>query len=451
MTKNLVILGAGESGAGAAVLGKTQGWEVFVSDKGKIAPKYKQELNEWNVTWEEETHTESTILAANLIVKSPGIPDTAPIVKQATELGIEVISEIEFGYRYCKSTIIGITGTNGKTTTTLLTYHILKSAGLNVGLGGNIGDSFARSVALKNYDIYVLEISSFQLDGIKDFRCHIAILTNITPDHLDRYDYKLENYQMSKMRIAMNQTEEDFFIHSADDELTLSAINMMPPKSKHLGFSLFQTEQTSNSDYQLAAWAIGKILHIKTKTTLELDMKTFTVRGQHNAYNSMAAAVAANLLEVRKDSIRESFTNFQNVEHRLEFVARITGVEYINDSKATNVNSAWYALESMEKPVIWICGGVDKGNDYNSLKALVKEKVKMIICLGIDNRKIHQAFQSDVDLIINTQSAKEAVHVASKMAMTDDVVLLSPACASFDLFDNYEDRGRQFKEAVRNL
>jgi UDP-N-acetylmuramoylalanine--D-glutamate ligase len=451
MTKNLVILGAGESGAGAAVLGKTQGWEVFVSDKGTIAPKYKTELNEWGVNWEEETHTESSIFAANLIVKSPGIPDTAPIVKKAKELGIEVISEIEFGYRYCKATIIGITGTNGKTTTTLLTYHLLKSAGLNVGLGGNIGDSFARSVALKNYDIYVLEISSFQLDGIKDFRCHIAILTNITPDHLDRYDYKLENYQLSKMRIAMNQTEEDFFIHSADDELTLSAIPMMPPKSKRLGFSLFQTEQPSHADYQLAAWALGQIIHINTKTTLELDMKTFTVRGQHNAYNSMAAAVAANLLEVRKDSIRESFTNFQNVEHRLEFVARITGVEYINDSKATNVNSAWYALESMEKPVIWICGGVDKGNDYNSLKALVKDKVKMIICLGVDNRKIHQAFQNDVDLIINTQSAKEAVHVASKMAMTDDVVLLSPACASFDLFDNYEDRGRQFKEAVRNL
>ncbi|MFM1792662.1 MAG: UDP-N-acetylmuramoylalanine-D-glutamate ligase [Bacteroidota bacterium] len=451
MTKNLVILGAGESGAGAAVLGKTQGWEVFVSDKGTIAPKYKTELNKWGVIWEEETHTESSIFAANLIVKSPGIPDTAPIVKKAKELGIEVISEIEFGYRYCKATIIGITGTNGKTTTTLLTYHLLKSAGLNVGLGGNIGDSFARSVALKNYDIYVLEISSFQLDGIKDFRCHIAILTNITPDHLDRYDYKLENYQLSKMRIAMNQTEEDFFIHSADDELTLSAIPMMPPKSKRLGFSLFQTEQPSHADYQLAAWALGQIIHINTKTTLELDMKTFTVRGQHNAYNSMAAAVAANLLEVRKDSIRESFTNFQNVEHRLEFVARITGVEYINDSKATNVNSAWYALESMEKPVIWICGGVDKGNDYNSLKALVKDKVKMIICLGVDNRKIHQAFQNDVDLIINTQSAKEAVHVASKMAMTDDVVLLSPACASFDLFDNYEDRGRQFKEAVRNL
>lgn len=451
MTKNLVILGAGESGAGAAVLGKTQGWEVFVSDKGKIAPKYKAELNEWGVNWEEETHTENRILSANLIVKSPGIPDTAAIVKKAIESGIEVISEIEFGYRYCKATIIGITGTNGKTTTTLLTYHLLKSAGLNVGLGGNIGDSFARSVALKNYDFYVLEISSFQLDGIRDFRCHIAILTNITPDHLDRYDYKLENYQLSKMRIAMNQTEEDYFIHSADDELTLSAIPMMPPKSKRLGFSLFQTEQPSNSDYQLAAWALGQIIHINTKTTLELDMKTFTVRGQHNAYNSMAAAVAANLLEVRKDSIRESFTNFQNVEHRLEFVARITGVEYINDSKATNVNSAWYALESMEKPVIWICGGVDKGNDYNSLKALVKEKVKMIVCLGVDNRKIHQAFQSDVDLIINTQSAKEAVHVAAKMAMTDDVVLLSPACASFDLFDNYEDRGRQFKEAVRNL
>ena len=454
MQQKLVILGAGESGAGAAVLGITQGWEVFVSDKGKIAPKYKEELNQWEVEWEEENHSEARILSADLIVKSPGIPDTVSLIKEAKAKGIEVISEIEFGYRYCKAKIIGITGTNGKTTTTLLTYHILKSAGMNVGLGGNIGDSFARSVALKNYDIYVLEISSFQLDGIRDFRCHIAILTNITPDHLDRYDYKLENYQRSKMRIAMNQTSDDYFIHSADDELTLSAITMMPSKSKRLGFSIGRPHLEPyhpSANYQLSAWMLDTILHIQTKTTLELDMKTFTVRGQHNAYNSMAAAVAANLLEVRKDSIRESFTNFQNVEHRLEFVARILGIEYINDSKATNVNSAWFALESMDKPVIWIAGGVDKGNDYASLKPLVKEKVKMIVCMGIDNRKIHQAFQSDVDLIINTQSAKEAVHVASKMAMTDDVVLLSPACASFDLFDNYEDRGRQFKEAVRNL
>lgn len=454
MNKNLVILGAGESGAGAAVLGKTRGWKVFVSDKGQIESKYKEELQQWEVEWEEGFHSEDRVLSADLIVKSPGIPDTVALLVKAKSLGIEVISEIEFGYRYCSATIIGITGTNGKTTTTLLTYHLLKSAGLNVGLGGNIGDSFARSVAVENYDFYVLEISSFQLDNIKDFRCHIAILTNITPDHLDRYEYRIENYQRSKMRIAMNQTEEDFFIHSADDELTQSAIAMMPPKSKRLGFSLTQSNTETYQPtlaYQLAAWATHQSIQIQTKTNLELDMKTFTVRGQHNAYNSMAAAVAANLLEVRKDSIRESFTNFQNVEHRLEFVARIMGVEYINDSKATNVNSAWYALESMDKPVIWICGGVDKGNDYASLKSLVKDKVKMIVCMGIDNRKIHQAFQNDVDLIINTQSANEAVHVASKMALTDDVVLLSPACASFDLFDNYEDRGRQFKEAVRNL
>ena len=440
----LVILGAGESGTGAAVLGIKQGWDVFVSDKGKIAPKYQEELNQWRVKWEQEQHTEEIILKADLVVKSPGIPDSAPLIKKLAGLGIEIISEIEFGFRYCTSKIIGITGTNGKTTTTLLTYHLLKQAGVNVGLGGNIGDSFARSVAVHHYDWYVLEISSFQLDGIKDFRCDIAILTNITPDHLDRYNYKIENYQMSKMRLGMNQLESDFWIYCADDELSLEAMKMAPVKSQKLGFSL----RTNN---ELAAYLNNNIIQILKPNQLELDMQSFTIRGQHNAYNSMAAAIAANLLDVRKDSIRESFTNFQNVEHRLEFVARIQGVEYINDSKATNVNSAWYALESMEKPVIWIAGGVDKGNDYASLKPLVKEKVKMIVCMGIDNRKIHQAFGSDVDLIINTMSAKEAVHVASKMADLEDVVLLSPACASFDLFDNYEDRGRQFKEAVRNL
>ncbi|NBP06678.1 MAG: UDP-N-acetylmuramoyl-L-alanine--D-glutamate ligase, partial [Bacteroidetes bacterium] len=312
----------------------------------------------------------------------------------------------------------------------------------------------ARQLLGEQPDWFVLELSSFQLDGMFDFCADIAILTNITPDHLDRYEYQLENYQRSKMRIAMNQTESDFFIHSADDELTQSAIAMMPPKSKRLGFSLTQKNTESyqpTQAYQLAAWATHQSIQIQTKTNLELDMKTFTVRGQHNAYNSMAAAVAANLLEVRKDSIRESFTNFQNVEHRLEFVARIMGVEYINDSKATNVNSAWYALESMEKPVVWIAGGVDKGNNYKELKALVKDKVKYIICMGLDNIKIHQAFQDDVDMIINTGSAKEAVHVASRLAKKGECVLLSPACASFDLFDNYEDRGRQFKEAVRNL
>ncbi|MFM7639627.1 MAG: UDP-N-acetylmuramoyl-L-alanine--D-glutamate ligase [Bacteroidota bacterium] len=444
MRKRLVILGAGESGTGAAVLGCAQNWDVFVSDKGKIAQKYQDELNLHNIAWEQEQHSEDKILSADLIIKSPGIPDKAPMAAAALEKGIEVIDELEFGYRYTQAKMISITGTNGKTTTTLLTYHLLKKAGLNVGLAGNIGRSLARQVAQEQFDYYVVEMSSFQLDRIDTYRSHIAILCNITPDHLDRYEYNVEAYADAKMRITRNQEASDFFIYCADDSLTQEAMLRNPFLAKAIPFSL-QTTQTEG------AYGKDNILHILTKETFTLDMQEFTLRGQHNAYNSMAASVAASLMDVRKDSIRESFTNFQNAEHRLEFVQKVGGVDYINDSKATNINSAWYALESMDRPVIWIAGGVDKGNNYADLKNLVKSKVKMIICLGLDNIKIHQAFQADVDLIINTSSAKEAVHVASKMADQGDVVLLSPACASFDLFDSYEDRGRQFKEAVRHL
>lgn len=444
MRKRLVILGAGESGTGAAVLGAAQNWDVFVSDKGKIASKYQDELNLHNIAWEQEQHSEEKILTADLIIKSPGIPDTAPMVAAALEKGIEVIDELEFGYRYTQAKMISITGTNGKTTTTLLTYHLLKQAGLNVGLAGNIGRSLARQVAQEQFDYYVVEMSSFQLDRIDTYRSHIAILCNITPDHLDRYNYDVNAYADSKMRITRNQDANDYFIYCADDSLTKEAMARNPHNSKSIAFSL----QTTLSE---GAYGQGQMLNILSKEKFTLDMQEFTLRGQHNAYNSMAASVAASLMDVRKDSIRESFTNFQNAEHRLEFVQKVGGVDYINDSKATNVNSAWYALESMDRPVIWIAGGVDKGNNYADLKNLVKSKVKMIICLGLDNIKIHQAFQADVDLIINTSSAKEAVHVASKMADQGDVVLLSPACASFDLFDSYEDRGRQFKEAVRHL
>lgn len=445
MNKKLVILGAGESGTGTAILGKIKGWEVFVSDMGSIQDKYKDELNQYGIRWEEGRHTADEILAADEIVKSPGIPDKAPMVKAAVEKGIPVISEIEFAGRYTDAKMVCISGTNGKTTTTMLTWEILKNAGLNVGLGGNIGKSFARQVALENHDIYVLEISSFQLDGNVNFRSHISVLTNITPDHLDRYDYEVSKYAASKFRLTLNQTEEDYFIYCADDELTMQYMDLKKTAGKAVPISV-------KAPQEFGAYADKKEIHINlNKQNIIINMEELSLRGIHNTYNSMAAAVVAGLLDVRKDTIRESLANFQNVEHRLEFVARVNGVEYINDSKATNVNSAWYALESMDKPVIWIAGGVDKGNNYQELKSLVAEKVRYIICLGLDNIKIHQAFQNDVDMIVNTLSAREAVHVASRLAQRGDNVLLSPACASFDLFDNYEDRGRQFKEAVKNL
>ena len=445
MSKKLVILGAGESGTGTAVLAKAKGWDVFVSDMGKIAGKYKEELEANHVRWEEGQHTESDILSADEIVKSPGIPYTVTMVQAAINKGIPVISEIEFAGRYTDAKMVCISGTNGKTTTTLLTYHILKNAGLNVGLGGNIGKSFARQVAEENHDIYVLEVSSFQLDGNDKFRAHISVLTNITPDHLDRYNYQLELYASSKFRLSRNQHATDYFIYCADDAITQQYFNMKTGEATALPISI-------TGAYNPGAYVKNNTLFIhNNKQTMTINMEEISLRGIHNTYNSMAAAVVASLLDVRKETIRESLCNFQNAEHRLEFVSQVNGVEYINDSKATNVNSAWYALESMDKPVVWIAGGVDKGNNYKELKALVKDKVKYIICMGLDNIKIHQAFQDDVDMIINTGSAKEAVHVASRLAKKGECVLLSPACASFDLFDNYEDRGRQFKEAVRNL
>jgi len=445
LSKKLVILGAGESGTGTAVLAKTKGWDVFVSDMGKIAENYRRELENIGVRWEEGQHTESEILSADEMVKSPGIPDKAPMVQAALRKGIPVISEIEFAGRYTNAKMVCISGTNGKTTTTLLTHHILKNAGLNVGLGGNIGKSFARQVAEENHDIYVLEVSSFQLDGNFNFRSHISVLTNITPDHLDRYEYKLELYAASKFRLTRNQQASDYFIYCSDDPISIEYFSLKTGNAVTLPFSVTQTCNPG-------AYIENNTLFINNnKQTITINMEEISLRGIHNTYNSMAAAVVASLLDARKETIRESLCNFQNAEHRLEFVNRVNGVEYINDSKATNVNSAWYALESMDKPVVWIAGGVDKGNNYKELKSLVKEKVKYIICLGLDNIKIHQAFQDDVDMIINTGSAKEAVHVASRLAQKGDCVLLSPACASFDLFDNYEDRGRQFKEAVRNL
>jgi len=438
-------LGAGESGTGTAVLAKSKGWDVFVSDMGKIAENYRHELEKIGVRWEEGKHTASEILSADEMVKSPGIPDKAPMVQAAMKKGIPVISEIEFAGRYTDAKMVCISGTNGKTTTTLLTHHILKNAGLNVGLGGNIGKSFARQVAEENHDIYVLEVSSFQLDGNYKFRSHISVLTNITPDHLDRYEYKMELYAASKYRLTRNQQASDYFIYCQDDPISMQYFGMKTGEANTLPISITKA-------CNQGAYVENNTLFINNnKQTMTINMEEISLRGIHNTYNSMAAAVVASLLDVRKETIRESLCNFQNAEHRLEHVNRVNGVEYINDSKATNVNSAWYALESMDKPVVWIAGGVDKGNNYKELKSLVKEKVKYIICLGLDNIKIHQAFQDDVDMIINTGSAKEAVHVASRLAQKGDCVLLSPACASFDLFDNYEDRGRQFKEAVRKL
>jgi UDP-N-acetylmuramoylalanine--D-glutamate ligase len=437
-------LGAGESGTGAAILGVTQGWNVFVSDKGQIDEKYKSEMLQYNIEWEEGSHDVERILDANLVIKSPGISEKIELIQNIKAKGISIISEIEFAGWYTNATMIGISGTNGKTTTTMLTYQILKDAGLNVGLGGNIGQSFARQVALNNFDIYVLELSSFQLDGNEKFKLHIACLTNITPDHLDRYDYKIESYVASKMRLTLNQTNEDYFIYCQDDALTLEGIKNTNIPSKMVPFSL-------NKTFEYGAYTVANLIHIQLEKKYTLDMQEINLRGKHNAYNTMAAAVISNLIDVRKDSIRESLSNFQNVEHRLEIVAKTNGIEYINDSKATNVNSTWYALESMDKPVIWIAGGVDKGNDYELIADLVKEKVKAIVCMGTDNKKIIQFFKDKVSTIVEVDSAKKAVNASFKLAEKGDLVLMSPACASFDLFKNYEDRGRQFKESVKEL
>ena len=448
MTNRIVILGSGESGTGAAMLAKKQGFDVFVSDKGMIPDNFKNELNTIGVPFEEGNHTAELILNATEIIKSPGIPDNAPLVAEARAKGIAIINELEFAARYTEAKIIAITGTNGKTTTTSLVYHVLKTAGVDVAVAGNIGISMARLITERDYAYFVLEVSSFQLDNMYNFKADIAVLCNITPDHLDRYNYELQNYVDAKFRITQNQTEKDVFIYCAEDELTINNIEKHQIKATQIPFAY---------DKQLAVGAYVNQGQIIINTTTE-NLNPFTMyinelalKGRHNAYNSMAAAIIGQVLNIRKESIRESLISFQNVEHRLESVITTAGVEYINDSKATNVNSTWYALESMEKPTVWIAGGVDKGNDYGLLKEMVKEKVRIIVCLGLDNRKIHEAFGADVDMIINTTSMNEAVHVAKQMAKKGEAVLLSPACASFDLFKNYEDRGRQFKKAVRDL
>lgn len=443
--KRLVVLGGGESGVGTALLGKEKGYEVFVSDKGKIKEKYKEVLLNNEIDWEEEKHTESKILNADLVMKSPGIPDKVALVKKLLDKQVPVISEIEFASKYTDAKIVGITGSNGKTTTTMLTHHILKGAGINVKMGGNIGDSFAKQVVVNGCDYYVLELSSFQLDGIQDFKPHIAIITNITPDHLDRYDYKFENYIASKFRITLNQTNEDFLIYDKDDEVITEYIKNHSIPSTLLPFSL--KHKVKNG-----AYLEQKNINIKINNNLiTMPTASLTLEGKHNIKNAMAASTVAHLLKIRKHTIRECMENFQGAEHRLENVLRINKVQYINDSKATNVNATYFALESMDAPTVWIVGGEDKGNDYKELFPFVNEKVKAIICLGVDNKKLFENFGNMVDIIIETQFMSEAVKIAYKVADSGDNVLLSPACASFDLFDNYEDRGRQFKEAVRNL
>ncbi len=443
--QRLVVLGAQESGVGAARLAQQRGLEVFVSDNGTIKPDYRNELNALGIAFEEGGHTAERVLNADEVVKSPGIPDTASLVTAARAKGIPVISEIEFAYRYCKGRIIGITGSNGKTTTTLLTHHILQKAGLDVAVGGNVGTSFAGLVADGDNAYYVLELSSFQLDGIVSFRPDIAMLLNITPDHLDRYEHRMENYVASKFRIAMNQRPEDHFIHCADDPETNNGLHVHTVNARRWPFSIQRTVEQG-------AFLKDDHLHITSdQSTFRMSIIELALQGKHNVYNSMAAGIAARVLEIRKDIVRESLSDFQNVEHRLEHVAMVHGIEFINDSKATNVNSTWYALESMDKPVVWVVGGVDKGNDYTTLRELVKQKVKAIVCLGTDNTKIHKAFGDVVSLITDTASAEQAVQTAYERSEAGDVVLLSPACASFDLFENYEERGRKFKAAVKGL
>lgn len=443
----MVILGSGESGVGSAILAQQKGYDVFVSDKGTIKDKYKQPLNEHKISFEEGKHSEELILNATEVVKSPGIPEKAEMVQKLKAKNIPVISEIEFAGRYTDAKKICITGSNGKTTTTMLTYHILKKAGYNVGLGGNVGKSFAYQVATENFDYYVLELSSFQLDDMYDFKADVAVLLNITPDHLDRYDYKFENYTKSKFRITQNQTKQDAFVYCADDEVMKAFMEHHEIKAEKVPFSI-KKKVEGNGAYLDEN---NLTLNYKNQNPLIMTIEQLALQGKHNVYNSMAASLAARIVDVRKEIIRESLQDFQNVEHRLEFVASINGIEFINDSKATNVNSTWYALESMQKPTVWIVGGQDKGNDYNELTEIVKAKVKAIVCLGLDNKKIIKAFEGMVETIVETKSAQEAVAASYKLAKKGDAVLLSPACASFDLFQNYEDRGLQFKAAVRGL
>ncbi|MBP1663380.1 MAG: UDP-N-acetylmuramoylalanine--D-glutamate ligase [Bacteroidetes bacterium] len=443
--KKLIVLGAGESGAGAAVLGKKQGYDVFVSDMGEIKPEYKKLLDDHEIKWEEKKHTEELILQADEVIKSPGIPDKAPIIQKLKALHTPIISEIEFAGRYTDAKMICITGSNGKTTTTMLIYHILKNSGLNVGLAGNVGNSLALQVAENCHDYYVLELSSFQLDGMTEFKADVAILLNITPDHLDRYNYNFQNYVDSKFRITQNQTEKDAFIFWNDDPVIREELKKRDIHATLFPFSLQREEKTK-------AFIENEQLIIKTLNTIfSMPANELSLKGMHNTFNSMAAGLAASIVNIRKENIRQSLQDFQGVEHRLEYVATVKNIKFINDSKATNVNSCWYALQSMKTPVILILGGTDKGNDYTEIEELVKEKVSGLIFLGVDNSKLHNFFDGKIEKIKDVNSMEECVREAYNMAKSGDTVLLSPCCASFDLFKNYEDRGKQFKICVRNL
>ncbi|MEX0813663.1 MAG: UDP-N-acetylmuramoyl-L-alanine--D-glutamate ligase [Chitinophagales bacterium] len=444
MKDKLIILGAGESGVGAALLGKQQGFDVFLSDSGAISEKYKTELKTAGLEFEEGRHSLGIIKSADLIVKSPGIPDTAECLTGAKQKDISIISEIEFASRFTSAKLIAITGSNGKTTCSSLTYDIFKRAGLNVSLAGNIGQSFARQVTEQDTEHYILELSSFQLDGIVDFHPYISVILNITPDHLDRYDYQMKNYAQSKFSITKNQTEQDYFIYCNEDPVTLEYLEKTEIKAQKLHFGLKKQPGAS-------AWIEQDQLIIHHKNQFNMLISDLSLKGNHNAYNSMASGILARTIDIKKEVIRESLSDFKGIPHRLETVAKVGGVAYINDSKATNVNSTWYALECAEGPVVWIAGGIDKGNDYSVLIPLVRKKVKAIVCLGKNNLGIHNAFSRYVDMIVNTESAVEAVRMAQHLAEKNDTVLLSPACASFDLFKNYEDRGNQFKSAVREL
>ncbi len=446
MSHRLVILGGGESGIGAAILGKKAGYEVFLSDGGQLKASYKQELFDNGIEFEEGQHTAEKILSASEVMKSPGIPEKNEMVKQIRAKGIPVISEIELAYRFKgNSKIVAITGSNGKSTTTALTYHICKTAGLDCAMVGNIGISFAKQVAMDPKEIYVVEVSSFQLDDIKEFRADIAMLLNITEDHLDRYNYQFENYINSKFRIIENQTPNDYFIYCLDDEVIMQKLPLLTIHTNPLPFSMKQ-------EVKKGGYIKGDQMMLRIQEErVSMSIYDFALKGKHNNYNTMAAGIAAATLGIRKEKIREAVKNFHSLEHRMEFVAMVRGVEFINDSKATNVNSTWFALESMNKPTVLVLGGTDKGNDYGLIAELVKEKVKAIVCMGVDNKKIIEAFKDIAPVIVETDSAKKAVNASFKLAEKGDVVLLSPACASFDLFKNYEDRGRQFKDAVKEL
>jgi UDP-N-acetylmuramoylalanine--D-glutamate ligase len=446
MNSRIVILGAGESGTGAAILARKHGFDVFVSDNGPIKPKYKEMLFDYEIQWEENKHTEKLILDASEIIKSPGIPERSPIVQLIRKKEIRIISEIEFAARYTAAKKICITGSNGKTTTTSLIHHMMKKAGMNVGMAGNIGKSFALQVAEEDYDYYVLELSSFQLDGLFEFKADIAVLLNITPDHLDRYDYNLQEYVDSKFRITRNLSEEEFFVFCSDDEITIRELEKIVMKAKQLPFA------RKKKDKEVAYIDDEDRLRIEyDHSDFAMSVSDLILKGKHNQYNSMAAGITGSVLKIKKDVIRESLMDFQGVEHRLESTLRIHGIHFINDSKATNVNSTWYALESIQSKIVWIAGGVDKGNDYSELMDLVKDKVKALVCLGKDNSKLHNAFDGVIETIVDTDNMQEAVKTAYYLAVNGDTVLLSPACASFDLFENYEDRGWQFKKAAANL